>query len=61
MNNNFTTADIGADNSRFGHFQVDSRGPVQLVKTTRLPTRKAASGGEAHELHFLTTSRGERA
>jgi glucokinase len=40
------TADIGATNSRFGHFGVDAQGVLQLIKTTWLPTRNATSFGD---------------
>ncbi len=40
---NILTADIGATNSRFGHFRIDASGALGLVKTIWLPTREATS------------------
>jgi glucokinase len=40
------TADIGATNSRFGHFRVHGRGDLELAQTAWLPTRNAASLGD---------------
>lgn len=43
---NILTADIGATNSRFGHFRVDGRGVLELIRTTWLATRNASSFGD---------------
>ncbi|NIS59794.1 MAG: glucokinase [Proteobacteria bacterium] len=42
---NILTADIGATNSRFAHFEVDQNGKLSLVGTKWLKTQESASFG----------------
>jgi glucokinase len=49
---NLLTADIGATNSRFGHFRLDDQGALELVETIWLPTSEVSSFGEL--LNHLT-------
>ncbi|NIO05869.1 MAG: glucokinase [Proteobacteria bacterium] len=46
---NILTADIGATNSRFAHFEVDQKGKLSLVGTQWLKTQESGSFGNLLE------------
>jgi glucokinase len=46
---NILTADIGATNSRFAHFEVDQKGKLSLVGTQWLKTQESGSFGDLVE------------